>query len=360
MKRSKRNRAASPHDARGTPPGSVAVLDPDAPTQIHVLTYAAGGVKEYRLEITPGDRLPEFPPEPPGGVRWINITGVHDGVLLQDIGRRYGMHPLMVEDVQHTEQRPKFVEAEEGLFAVIRMITWPNETARLDNEQVGMFAVGATVLSFQERAGDVFEEIRDRIRTGRGRVRSAGADYLVYVLLDALIDGLFEAADALQMQVEDMEEHLLSEPKAVDVSRVHRLRGDTVALRRSLWPMREMLQRAARGDYDLFGEATLPFLSDGYDHVLTLIDLIDSQADRVSGLFQLHAAVIGSSTNEVMRVLTIIATIFIPLTFVAGIYGMNFAAMPELSWRYGYPVVLGLMVVIALGMVLYFKRRKWL
>lgn len=358
MKRPHRARRTA-HDSRGTPPGSVTVLDTNTPTPIHVMTYHRGDVKEYRLEISPGERLPEFPPEPEGGIRWINVTGVHDGMLLQEIGRRYGMHPLMVEDVQHTEQRPTFREADNALFAVLRMISWRTASAELDNEQVSLFCSGATVFSVQERPGDVFEGIRERVRAGRGRVRTAGADYLFYVLLDALIDALFDAVDRLQVQVEDVEERIVSEPSAAPVSEIQRLRGDTVAIRRTLWPMREMLQRAARGNYHLFSETTLPFLSDGYEHVLSLIDLIDSQHDRVTGLFQLHAAMIGTSTNEVMRVLTIIATIFIPLTFVAGIYGMNFAAMPELEWTYGYPVVLGAMGLIAMSMIFYFKRRKW-
>lgn len=343
----------------GTPPGSVTTTDRTRPTAIHVITYDAEHVEENVFEVAPGASLPELPPEPDRGVRWINVTGVHDGPLLQKLGGGQGMHPLLVEDVQHAEQRPKLEASSVGLFAVVRMISWRSGEDRLDNEQVSLFSGGRTLLSFQEKVGDVFEGIRQRIRTGSGRVRTNGVDYLFYVLTDAIIDSLFVTVDSLQEQVEDLEEHIASRPAEAPLSEIHRIRGEVVSMRRSIWPLREMLQRASRGEYELFGSTTLPFLADALDNVLGLVDLIDSQMDRVTGLFQLHAAMVGTSTNEITRVLTIIATIFIPLTFVVGIYGMNFAFMPELGWRYGYPAVLALLLAIAGGMVLFFKRRNW-
>jgi magnesium transporter len=346
--------------AFGTPPGSVAVMDSEKSTPIQVTTYNRDTVSVEHFEIAPGGEVPIFPPEPEDGVRWINVTGVHDGRLLETLGTRHGIHMLLVEDIQLTDQRPKFQADDALLFAIVRMISWQEESGQLDNEQVSLFAGGRTVISFQEKPGDVFESIRERIATGRGRVRTAGADYLFYILIDALVDSLFITVDELQGQVEDVEERIIEQATGAPLSTVHRIRSDVVSIRRSVWPLREMLQRASRGDYPPFAETTRPFLSDGYDHVLALIDLIDTQMDRVSGLFQLHAAMVGTSTNEITRVLTIIATIFIPLTFVAGIYGMNFATMPELAWRYGYPAVLGVMAIIAVGMVLYFKRRRWL
>ena len=350
----------SRRDSLGMPPGSVTTTDAERPTSIEVMLYGPEDFEERRMEIMPGARLSEVPAEPADGVRWINVIGVHDGKLLQELGNMQGMHPLLVEDVQQTDQRPKIAPGPDTLFSVVRMISWKEDSGRLDDEQVSVFSSGATVVSFQQRPGDVFEGIRERIRAGTGRVRKRGADYLFYVLLDALIDSLFATVDQLQMQIEDLEEQILARPVEAPLSDIHRIRGEVIAMRRSIWPMREMLQRASRGDFPFFTETTLPFLGDAYDHALSLVDLIDSQMDRVTGLFQLHAAMVGTSTNEVMRVLTIIATIFIPLTFVVGIYGMNFAFMPELQWRYGYPAVLSVIVAIAVGMIVFFKRRRWL
>jgi magnesium transporter len=353
-------KSRSRRESLGMPPGSVTTTDAERPTSIEVMVYGADDFEEHPIEILPGARLSELPAEPADGVRWINVTGVHDGKLLQELGNRHGMHPLLIEDVQQPDQRPKIAPGPDTLFSVVRMISWHEETGRLDDEQVSLFSSGATVISFQQRPGDVFEEIRERIRAGTGRVRKKGADYLFYVLLDALIDSLFVTVDQLQVQIEDLEEGILESPVEAPLSEIHRIRSEVIAMRRSIWPMREMLQRASRGDFSFFAETTVPFLGDAYDHALSLVDLIDSQMDRVTGLFQLHAAMVGRSTNEVMRVLTIIATIFIPLTFVVGIYGMNFAHMPELQWRFGYPAVLALVVAIAIGMVAFFKRRRWL
>jgi magnesium transporter len=286
------------------------------------------------------------------------VLGVHDGALLRELGGRYGMHTLMLEDIQHTDQRPKFQEAEDSFFAVLRMISWRENTG-LDVEQVALHATGRTVISFQERPGDVFDGIRERIRTGRGRVRRSTADYLFYAILDAVIDTAFLVVDEIQEQVEDLENRILGAAQEAALSHVHHLRGEVIAVRRALRPLREMLQLASRGDYAYFTEPTHPFLADGYDHILALLDSVDAEMDRVTGLFQLHASMVGASTNEVMRVLTIIATIFIPLTFIAGIYGMNFAVMPELAWRYGYPAILAVMFLVGAGMVVYFRRRKW-
>lgn len=343
----------------GTPPGSVVTTDATRPTTIQVLAYHSEGVEEQTFELSPGEPLPTVPPEPSNGVRWINVIGVHDGGLLQQIGKLHGMHPLQIEDVQNTDQRPTLSASTDAVFGVVRMISWNRGLREPDNEQVSLFSHARTVISFQEKPGDVFDEIRERIRTGRGRVRRSGADYLFYVLIDAVVDSLFMVMDQLQVQVEDLEERIVTDQTQAPLQEIHQTRGQVISTRRSLWPLREMLQRAARGDYSFFDQTTLPFLTDAYEHTLSLVDMVDSQMDRVTGLFQLHAAMVGASTNEVMRVLTIIATIFIPLTFVVGIYGMNFAHMPELQWQYGYPVVIGVMVLVAVGMVVYFKRRKW-
>jgi magnesium transporter len=358
-----------------------------------VITFSgdSGKVSESHIDVAPGGAVPESVFEHGEGIRWINIVGVHDGDLLREIGRSFGMHSLLLEDIQQTDQRPKFQEGSgrpdtgnngiqrgdrdnggdddgRSFFGVLRMISWhdghgaageDDGGSHLDVEQVSLYSVGNTVLSFQERPGDVFEGVRDRIRTGRGRIRRSGADYLYYAILDAIIDTSFLVVDEIQEQIEDIEDRIIATPQDAPLSMVHTLRGEVIAVRRALRPLREMLQSAAKGDYAFFSESTYPFLSDGYDHILSLLDGADALMDRVTGLFQLHASMVSTSTNEVMRVLTIIATVFIPLTFIVGIYGMNFSHMPELAWRYGYPAVIGVMVVVAAVMVAYFKRQRW-
>mgnify|MGYP006265963311 CR=1 FL=1 len=345
--------------ALGTPPGSLTTSNVGTATRLHVITFDSRSFEETEHSLEPGGTLPHLPPAPDGGLRWINVIGVHDGELLGGIGREVGVDVLTLEDVQHTDQRPKMQPLGEDCFAVLRMVSWKETEGRLDHEQVSVFGRGTTVISFQERPGDVFDEIRERLRHGRGRIRSAGPDYLFYALLDALLDAAIFSVDRLEETLEDLEEQILRSAAATPLSRVHSLRGEVVTLRRAFWPLRESFQRASRGEYAFFQAETLPFLGDSHDNVLILTDQIDAQRERVTGLFQLHASMLSTSTNEVMRVLTIIATIFIPLTFLVGIYGMNFAHMPELQWRFGYPVLLGIMALLAAGMALYFKRRRW-
>lgn len=346
-------------ESLGQPPGSLSTETTEGPVGIHLINFDTKGVEERHTQVGPGDAFPELLPEPEGGVRWINVVGVHNGEFLKELGRRFSVHPLMLEDVQHTDQRPKLQDSDGALFLVIRMISWNGEGRYLETEQVSIFAQGRTVISFQERPGDVFDGLRERIRFGKGRIRRSTADYLVYTILDAVIDATFITVDELQVRIEETEDRILGAPSEGALQEVHQIRGDVVILRRAIWPLREMLQLPSKGANEYFREETLPFIQDTYDHVLALVDAVDAERDRATGLFQLHSSVVGSSTNEVMRTLTIIATIFIPLTFVVGIYGMNFAYMPELQWRWGYPVVLGVMAIIAGGMIVYFRKKRW-
>ncbi|MFW6215800.1 MAG: magnesium/cobalt transporter CorA [Alkalispirochaetaceae bacterium] len=346
-------------ESLGQPPGSLSVEESGEPSVLDVITYDESSFSESRIEMPPGSALPELPPEPEGGVRWINVTGVQDGGLLQEIGHRFSVHPLMLEDVQHTDQRPKLQDSGESLFLVVRMISWNQEDRLMETEQVSIFARGSTVISFQEHPGDVFDGIRERIRHWKGRIRSRRSDYLVYAILDAIVDSVFIVVDQLQEMVEETEEQILDDPTDSALPGAHGIRRDVITIRRAIWPLREMLQLPTKGQNEFFRDETAPFIQDTYDHVLALVDTIDGQRDRVTGLFQLHASVVASSTNEVMRTLTIIATIFIPLTFLVGIYGMNFSHMPELDWPYGYPTILGVMALVAGGMIYYFRRRRW-
>ncbi len=291
---------------------------------------------------------------------WIHIDGVHDVDLIQTIGNHFGLHPLAVEDVAHTGQRPKAEDYESHLFVVLRMLRWDDQVGEVLDEQVSI-ALGRTwVISFQEREGDVFDPIRERLQANRGRIRKAGPDYLAYALTDAIVDHYFSILEVLGDRIESLGEEMTENPRREDLEEIRHLKRELLFMRKSVWPLREVVGGLQRDGSPLLQAATLPYLRDVYDHTIQIIDTIETFRDLVSGLMDVYLSTISNRMNEVMKVLTIIATIFIPLSFVAGVYGMNFAFMPELQWRYGYFAALGLMFVIAGGMVLFFKRKKWL
>ncbi|MFW6189101.1 MAG: magnesium/cobalt transporter CorA [Planctomycetota bacterium] len=293
-------------------------------------------------------------------VTWINVDGLHDVELIEKLGEAFGLHPLVREDIVNTGQRPKLEEYENCLYVTVRMFTrWDGEFG-LEGEQVSLVLGPGFVISFQERAGDVFDPVRERIRTGRGRVRQGGADYLFYALLDAVVDGYFVTCEQLGEHLEAMEEELLSDPRPQSAARIHRLKRQVIFLRKSIWPLREVLGGLTRGEAAMIEEETELFLRDAYDHAIQVMDTIESSRDILSGLLDIYLSSISNRMNEVMKVLTIIATIFIPVTFIAGVYGMNFDHMPELHWRWSYPVVLLIMAAMAAGMLVYFRRKDWI
>ena len=265
-----------------------------------------------------------------------------------------------MEDIVHTGQRPKLEDYGSHLFVVLRMLRWNEETRQIDDEQVS-FAIGPSwVLSFQERKGDVFDPIRDRLLSDRGRIRKLGPDYLAYALVDAIVDHYFSILEALGERIESLGEEMAQNPRPQELEAIRHSKRELLFMRKSVWPLREVLSSLQRAETDLLRDSTVPYLRDVYDHTIQIIDTVETFRDMLSGLTDLYMSSVSNRMNEVMKVLTIIATIFIPLSFVAGLYGMNFDFMPELHWRYGYFAVLGLMLAIGIGMLLYFRRRKWL
>jgi magnesium transporter len=293
-------------------------------------------------------------------VTWINIDGLHDVKIIEGIGTHFDLHPLTLEDILHTGQRPKFEDLESYLFIVLMMLRFDDENQMVISEQVSLILGSNVVISFQENIGDVFEQIRDRIRNAKGRIRKMEADYLMYALLDAVVDGYFGILEKLGEKIEALEEELVGDPSDRTLQQIHRLKREMVFLRKSVWPLRELINGLDRSESDLIADSTGVYLRDVYDHTIQVIDTVESFRDMVSGMLDIYLSSISNRMNAVMKVLTIIATIFIPLTFVAGIYGMNFEHMPELKWRYGYAAVWLVMLVVAGLMVLYFKRKKWL
>ncbi len=299
------------------------------------------------------------PPEP-GRVTWINVDGVHDVKLIEKIGECFGLHPLLLEDIANTEQRPKTEDYGEVVFTTLKMLCpdEPGRPARI--EQISLVLGRQFVLSFQERAGDVFDPVRDRLRRGKGRVRKAGADYLAYALLDAVVDGYFLVLERVGEELEGLEEEVADNPTPETAGRIREMKRRSLRSRKAVWPLREVVGVLARGELDLITPETIPYLRDVYDHTIQVVDTVETFRDVISGMRDTYLTVLSTRMNEVMKVLTIIATIFIPLTFVAGLYGMNFEFMPELKWRWAYPSALALMLAIAVVMLVYFKKKRWL
>ena len=291
---------------------------------------------------------------------WINVDGVHDIDRIQRFCEGFDLHPLIVEDIVHTGQRPKAEIYDSQLFVVLRMLRWSEKTEQIDDEQVSLVVGPSWVLSFQEREGDVFDPVRERLLSNRGRIRKLGPDYLAYALVDAVVDHYFSILETLGDCIESLGEDMTENPKREDLQAIRYLKRELLFMRKSVWPLREMLSSIQRDESELIQESTRPYLRDVYDHTIQIIDTVETFRDMVSGLMDVYLSSISNRMNEVMKVLTIIATIFIPLSFVAGLYGMNFAFMPELQWRFGYFAILGVMFTIGVGMLFYFRRRKWL
>jgi magnesium transporter len=295
------------------------------------------------------------------GVTWINIEGVHQIDLLEQFGAVFGLHPLVLEDIANTGQRPKVEDYGGYLYIVLRMLSLHAARQEVVGEQASLIVGPNFVISFQEGiAGDVFDPIRERLRTAKGRMRRESADYLVYSLIDAIVDGYFVLLEKLGEQIEVLDERMLAN-RAGEVARtIHLLKREMIWLRKAVWPLREMINSLQRAETPLIRASTGVYLKDVYDHTIEVIDTVETYRDVLSGMLENHLSLLTTRLNEVMKVLTVISTIFIPLTFITGIYGMNFRFMPELEWRWGYPLALLGMAGIGVALYFYYRRKKWL
>jgi magnesium transporter len=343
---------------QGLPPGTPLLVGEQKTRQVRItaIEYGPDDVEEK----TVSDLAECAPPRDGRAVTWINVDGLHDMEIIQRLGDMFGLHPLMLEDIVSTRQRPKVEDYGDRLYVVLRMFSNHVDGEGLESEQVSIVLGEGIVLSFQERQGDVFDPVRERIRTGKGRIRDMGPDYLLYSLIDAVVDSYFLMCEQMGDQLEELEDELVTDPKPEDSARIHHLKRELIVQRKSIWPLREVIASLMRRDSPLILEATGLFLRDVYDHTIQVMDTIESSRDVLSGLLDIYLTGISNRMNEVMKVLTIIATIFIPLTFIAGIYGMNFDNMPELHWRWSYPTVMALMAGICVAMVVYFRKKRWL
>ena len=292
------------------------------------------------------------------GVLWINVSAIHDVTLIEALGQEFNLHPLTMEDITNTNHRPKWEEFPAYAFLALKMLSCDRDGLRI--EHISLILGDHFVLSFLEDSGDVFDSVRDRLRRAAGRVRSLGGDYLAFCLVDAVIDHYFLALESISDRVEQFENRLLSDAQRVGLGELYGLRRELMGVRHAVWPLREALSAINRTEMPLLEHRNLVFWRDLYDHTVQAIDRVESARETLASLHDIYLSYLSNRMNEVMKVLTIISTIFIPLTFIAGIYGMNFDNMPELRWKEGYFIILGVMVLIALSLVLYFRRQRWI
>jgi magnesium transporter len=348
---------------RYSPPGAApGTLHPQSgamPPRITAISYDDTYYSEAQID----DLDTYLHTVPDKGILWLNIDGLGDVSVLERLGQHFDLHALSLEDVLNIPQRPKLEDYEAYQFLVFRMAILEELPGK--TEQISLFLGRSYVLTLQEYPGDTFEPVRDRLRHGRGRIRRLGADYLAYALLDAAIDSFFPLLEELGDRLEGLEEAVLAAPSRATIEEVYSVRRALATLRRALWPAREAVNAFARSDSELVTDHTRLFLRDCYDHVLQVLDVLESYRDLTSNLMDTYLSAQSNHMNEIMKVLTIIATIFIPLTFIAGIYGMNFNPdtspwnMPELGWYWGYPFSLALMAITAAALVFYFHRKGW-
>lgn len=345
--------------APGSPPGTLIHTGERHTEDVRVrrITYTADTIEELD-GLTIAEAL-TFPPSP--DVTWINVDGLHDVEAIAALrDDPIHLHPLLLEDILSVGQRPKVEEHDGYLFLILRILRWDADRKAIDEEQLSLVLGPHWVMTFQERPGEVLHPIRERLLAARGKVRERGADYLLYTLVDAVVDSYFSVLEGLGQQIEDAEEELFQQPGRDALRHVHYLRREALILRRAVWPLREAIGSLLRNESSLITDTTKVFLRDVHDHTFQVIDAIETLREVISSLMELHLSTMGNRTNEVMKVLTIIGSIFIPLTFLAGIYGMNFTWMPELEIWWAYPVTLLVMLLTAVGLVTWFRFKGWL
>ena len=293
-------------------------------------------------------------------VSWINLSGIHDTTLIDDFGKRFGIHPLALEDILNTHHRPKLDEFEGFSLIIVKMLSFDDEAQSIKAEQVSFLLGKNYVISFQEHEEDVFDGVRERLERSSGRIRQRGPDYLAYALLDSIVDSYFHILEKVGDRLVQLEEELISDPQSSLLTTIYHYKRELLLLRKSVWPLREVINQLHKEVSPLIQEGTQVYLRDLYDHAIQAIDTVEVFRDAITGLQDLYMSSVSNRMNEIMKVLTIMASIFIPLTFIAGIYGMNFEYMPELKWQWGYFAAWGVMAGCAAAMLIYFRKKKWL
>lgn len=340
----------------GLPPGTL-VFTGDRHTDAPDVVLVQYNESEARMEASKGTAPPQQQVE---GITWYDVRGLHHVPLIEQLGKQFQVHSLALEDVLDIQQRAKFEDYEDAIFLIAQALTFDETTLEIQNEQIAIYAGHHFVLSFQEKPDDTFLTVRERILNAGGRIRKRSADYLVYALLDTIVDHYYLVLDKLEEQIDAQEHKVLNQPDESSKRGIHHLKLQVLTLRKSVYPLREAVNAFSRSDNPFVQDGTRIYIRDIYDHTIQIMDAIDTWRDVLNGIFDLYLSQLSFRMNNIMQVLTIISTIFIPLTFLAGVYGMNFKYMPELEWRYGYYIVWGIMIAVAILLLYLFRRKGWI
>lgn len=328
----------------------------EAPVKLHILDYNETDFTEKDL----GSVAESLPFKESPSITWLNITGVHDENIIHEIGENFKIHPLVLEDIPNTTQRPKVEEYDDYLFVIIKMAYLNEKTREVVLEQLCLLIGKNYVISLPEKEGDVLDGLRERIRNNKGKIRKLGSDYLMHGIIDAVVDHYFSVLERIGEEIEDLESELMQSANQKLLTKIYHLKQELVFLRKSIWPMREVVNALQRAEHKLISPGTSVYFRDIYDHTVQVVETVETFRDMASGMLDLYLSTISNKMNEVMKVLTIFAAIFIPLTFIAGVYGMNFEFMPELKWRLAYPIWWVMVISLTIGMLVYFKKKNWL
>lgn len=343
----------------GMPPGSLVYIG-DKPNKEVAITVVNYDEKDYSEFTKTSFRECLIFAKETSHVTWIDINGFKQVKDLEYLGECFNLHSLVLEDVLNNDQRPKFEDYGDYLFIILKIIHHQEDTNEVLTQQVSIILGDNYVISLHENDEDIFTHVRQRLKVSNGRIRKLKADYLAYALVDLIVDHYFLVLEQLGEVVEDLEKELVANPLPATLKKIYRLKRDTILIRRAVWPLREVISQLERTDSSLIDEHTVLYLRDVYDHVTMIMDTIETYRDILTGMLDIYLSSMSNRLNEVMKVLTIIATIFIPLTFIAGVYGMNFEYMPELKWRWGYFYIWGIMIAVGLFMLHFFKKKGWI
>ena len=342
----------------GQPPGTLAYLgeEPTEPVRITITDYNETHLHEEETQTVEAC-VPFIDTE---AVTWIQIEGIHEIPIIEKIGEQFGVEPLLLEDMMNPDQLPKIEVREDYVFIILKSLDYNAAAARVSREQISLIIGLNFVISVQENRSRIFTSIQNRLRNAQGRIRRMNSGYLAYALIDIIVDHYFIVLDAIDERIQTSEEDIMTNPSSDVLANINILRGELLLLRRPILPLRDILTEILHGGTPLLDENIHAYFHDVYDHLIQVIQMLEMLRSTVSGLFDIYTSAVSHRMNEVMKVLTIVATFFIPLTFIAGIYGMNFKFMPELETKWGYPIVLLVMLSMSIGMFIFFKLKKWL
>ncbi|HEY6626913.1 MAG TPA: magnesium/cobalt transporter CorA [Ignavibacteriaceae bacterium] len=341
----------------GLPPGSIFHVGEQKIEKAKIILTEYDEKKVETFEINSVEEIDPYTDTPQ--VTWVSVSGLHDTELIKQIGEKFNIHPLVLEDILNTETRPKIEITDDYIFIAMKMLTHNKSEDQIDTEQVSFLLGNSFVFSFLEKSDSVFKPIKDRITEQLGRVRKQPSDYLFYALMDVVVDEYFLVLEQLEHNIESLDDEVIKDGDKSQIEKIYSLKNKLLLTRRSLWPLREIFTRLTREETKLINKKIVPYLRDLLDHTMHITETIEFQHEITNGLMQTHLSMMSFKMNEVMKVLTIIATIFIPLTFIVGIYGMNFPNMPEMKWPWAYFALWGVMIAVVAVMILYFKRKKW-